>query len=593
MAIMEQKRNGRIVRKHRSLVARLSVVALAVLITGVGVTARGSGSASASANAAGGYKLAPAMMGGGASQPGAAPNATLTLNLSGGNEVTTVDPQVESFVNEIEVSSLVFAPLLALNQHNQVAANAATSMNVSPNGLTYTFTIRPGMTYTDGQPVTAQDYAFAIKRACDPVVNGNYSNILFDVVGCEAWRTADLSKTSKSKLREMEQTVTNAIKALDAHTLRIQLLKPAGYFPFVMATWVTYPARPDLVKAGGANWWKNPKYYIGNGPFKVVSWKPRQQWVLARNDSYFRGRPGLARLIWKEVSSPETALLAYKQGQFDNITLDATLLPQVLGDPTLKQQLHRQVAATTFYIGFDNADKPFNNVKVRQAFAYALNRQQYINQVANGAGKPAGTFLYPGIAGYQTKFQQTYNPAKAKSLLAQAGYPNGQGFPTLQLRYNNTSAAAKERATFWSQQLKQILNVNIQPTPTDPAQLQKLLAARSPQLKIYILGWVQDYPHPQDWLTLVFGNNSSLAPHGWNDPHFNALVNQADKLPIEEATPLYQQADAYLARMAPVAFYLYAEDLELVKPDVKGYVRYPTAAFDTTWQPEKIYKTKP
>jgi oligopeptide transport system substrate-binding protein len=593
MAIMEQTRNGRVVRKHRSLVARLSVVALAVLITGAGLAAHGSGSASASAlNATGGaYKLAPALMGGGASQPGANPNATLTMNLV--NEVTTADPQVESFVNEIGISSKIFAPLLAVNQHLQVAANAATSLNVSPDGRTYTFTIRPGMTYSDGQPVTAQDYAFAIKRACSPVVAGNYSNILFDVVGCQAWRTADTSKVSKSKLREMEQTVSNAIKALDAHTLRIQLLKPAGYFPYVMATWVTYPSRPDLVKAGGANWWKNPKYYIGNGPFKVVSWKPRQQWVLALNESYFRGKPGIKTFIWKEVSSPETALLAYKQGQFDNIALDATLLPQVLGDPTLKQQLHRQVAATTFYIGFDNADKPFNDVRVRQAFAYAMNRQQYINQVANGVGKPAGQFLYPGIAGYQTTFVQTYDPVRAKSLLAQAGYPNGQGFPTLQLRYRNTSAAAKERATFWAQQFKQVLNVNIQPTPTDPAQLQKLLAARSPQLKIYLLGWVQDYPHPQDWLTLVFGNNSSLAPHGWNDPHFNALVNKADKLPIQEATPLYQQADAYLARMAPVAFSYYDEDLELVKPDVKGFVRYPTAAFDITWQPEKIYKTKP
>jgi oligopeptide transport system substrate-binding protein len=324
-----------------------------------------------------------------------------------------------------------------------------------------------------------------------------------------------------------------------------------------------------------------------------VSWKPRQQWVLARNDNYFRGKAGLARLVYKEITSSQTELLAYRQGQIDVATVDSTLLPQVLGNPTLKQQLRRQVAAWTQYMGFNNADKPFNNVKVRQAFAYALNRQQYINQVANGAGKPAGTFLYPGIAGYQTKFQQTYDPAKARSLLAQAGYPNGQGFPTLQLRYNNQSAAQKERATFWAQQLKQVLNVNIQPTPTDPAQLQKLLAARSPQLKIYILGWVQDYPHPQDWLTLVFGNHSSLAPHGWNDRHFNALVNQADKLPIEEAAPLYQQANAYLARMAPVAFYLYAEDLELVKPDVKGYVRYPTSAFDTAWQPEKIYMTKP
>ena len=139
---------------------RWTTLALAVLITGAGLAAHGSGSANA---AGGGFKLAPALMGGGANQPGAVPNATLTLNLV--EEVDTADPQVESFVNDIGVSSLIFAPLLTLNAHNQVAANAATSMNVSPDGTTYTFKIRPGMTYSDGQPVTAGDYAFAIKRA--------------------------------------------------------------------------------------------------------------------------------------------------------------------------------------------------------------------------------------------------------------------------------------------------------------------------------------------------------------------------------------------------------------------------------------------
>jgi oligopeptide transport system substrate-binding protein len=103
----------------------------------------------------------------------AAPNATLTLNL--GHEVDTADPQVEAFDNDIKVSSLIFAPPLTLNAHNQVAANAATSMDVSPDGTTYMLTIRPGMTYSEGKPVTAGDYAFAIKRACDPVGGGQYT----------------------------------------------------------------------------------------------------------------------------------------------------------------------------------------------------------------------------------------------------------------------------------------------------------------------------------------------------------------------------------------------------------------------------------
>ncbi len=541
----------------------------------------------ASGNSA--YKLAPAPMGGGASQPGADPNATLTLNL--GNEVTTVDPQVEAYVNEIAISSKVFAPLLTLNDKNQVAANVATSMQVSKDGRTYTFKLRK-TSYTNGQPVTANDYAFAIKRACDPQVNGEYSNIVFDIVGCQDWRTADPTKTPKARMAQLKAKVDDSVKALDDYTLQVKLVEPAGYFPYVMATWITYPTPRASVEKAGNNWWKQVDLYYGNGPFKLVSHTNKQQWVLERNDDYFRGKPGIKTLVYKEVTSSQTALLAYKQGEFDMIELDPTLLPQVERDPTLKSQLHRQIGANTYSINFNLNVRPFDNVKVRQAFSYAMDREQYIKQIDNNAAQPAGTFLYPGIAGYQTKYQQKYDPQLARKLLAEAGFPNGRGFPTFPYYYDNTDQGAKQRAIFWSQMFKKVLNVNIVPTPMDPAELQNLASNNSPKLKIQAGGWIQDYPHPQDWLSLVYGNGSSLAPIGWNDPHFNVLVNKADKLPIQQATPLYQQADAYLAKMAPSAFYMHAEVLDLVKPNVKGYVRYPTDPFDMIYQPEKVYKTK-
>ena len=533
-------------------------------------------------------QLAGIAMAPGNDQAGADPNATLTLNL--GNEIDSGDPQVLAFLNEIEISSKVFVPLLALNEQNQVASAAAESMTVSADGKTYTFTIRPGMTYSDGVPVTAANYAYAIKRACSPVVNGNYSNILFDIVGCEEWRSADV-EAQKDDLPQLEAAVDASIKALDDQTLQIQLERAAGYFPYVMATWVTYPSRQDLVEAGGDQWWGDPKLYIGNGPFKLVSWTPNQEWVFERNDTYFRGKPGVARLDYREVSSDETALLAYQQGEFDIDGPAASQLPQIEQDPTLSQELHRQVGANTYYISFNNAAKPFDNVNVRQAFAAAMNRDQYIQQINNGVGVAAGTFLYPGIPGYQDETQQTYDPERAKQLLADAGYPNGEGFPTLQLHYDSESAIAQQRATFWSQNFKQVLNVDVQPTPIELAQLQSMRTNNDPSLLIALENWFEDYPHPQDWLSLVFGPGSTRAPLGWNDQQFYDLVTKADSMPIDQAIPLYQQADARLADQAPVAFYLHDENLVLVKPNVKGYITYPTSVVDTVYQMEKIYKT--
>jgi oligopeptide transport system substrate-binding protein len=572
-------------RSHRRERLFLSLLSIALLI---GTLSLGSVAAQSGTPQAAPATLAEIPMAPGADQPGADPDATLTLNL--GNEIDTGDPQVLAFLNEIEISSKVFVPLLALNEENQVAAAAAESMVVSEDGMTYTFTIRDGMTYTDGVPVTAEHYAYAIKRACSPVVSGNYSNILFDIVGCEEWRSADV-EAQQGELPDLEAAVDESIQALDDRTLQIQLERPAGYFPYVMATWVTYPSRQDLVEAGGDQWWGNPETYIGNGPFKLVSWTPDQEWVFERNDDYFRGQPGVARIVYREISSPETELLAYQQGEFDIGAPAATMLPQIEADATLSQELHRQVGANTFYVSFNNAAPPFDNTQVRQAFAAAMNRDQYIQQINNNVGVAAGTFLYPGIPGYQDEVQQTYNPERARELLAEAGYPDGEGFPTLQLHYDSESATAQQRATFWAQNWSQDLNIDVQPTPMDLAQLQSMRTNNDPSLLIALENWFEDYPHPQDWLSLVFGPGSTRAPLGWEDQEFYDLVQEADSLQLDEAIPLYQEADARLAELAPVAFYIHSENLVLVKPNVQGYVTYPTSVVDTVYQVEKIYKT--
>ncbi len=530
--------------------------------------------------------LAQIAMAPGSEQADADPNATLTLNL--GSEITTGDPQVLAFLNEIEISSKIFSPLLALNEENRPAAHAAESVTLSPDGKTYTFTLRSDMTYSDGVPVTAANYAYAIKRGCSPEVAGDYSNILFAIVGCEEWRGAD---PAAADLAQLEASVDESISALDDRTLRIQLKFAAGYFPYVMATWITFPSREDLVEAGGPDWWMDPTRYVGNGPFKLVSWTSGQEWRFERNETYFKGVPGIQTLVYREVDSPETELLAYQQGEFDLIGPSSSLFPQIQADPTLSQQLQRQVGASTFFMAFNNAAAPFDDVRVRQAFASALNRDQYINQIANGVGRPATTFLYEGIPGYQTDVQQTFDPVRAKQLLADAGYADGEGFPTLQLRYASDSAAAQQVATYWAQNILQVLSVTIEPTPMDVAEIQRLRTERDPSLILYTANWFEDYPHPQNWLSLVFGPGSTRSPLGWDNAEFNDLVTQADQLPIEEAIPLYQQADALLTEQAPVAFYLHGENLVLISPSLKGYVTYPTSVVDTVYQMEKIYKT--
>lgn len=524
----------------------------------------------------------------GSEQPDADPEGTLTMNL--GQDIDTGDPQVLAFLNEIEISSNVYVPLLALNEENLPAGAGAESVSLSDDGTVYTFTIREGMTYTDGEPVTAHNYAYAIKRALSPVVAGNYSNTLYAVKGGQAWREADPAADNA----ELEAVVDESIKALDDRTLQITLDFAAGYFPYVMAIWVTYPVREDLVEGNGDTWWQDPANYIGNGPFRLVSHTENQEWVFERNESYFRGAPGIKNLVYKTIDSSETELLSYQaggEGDFDVMGPSSTQLPQIMADPTLSEQLQRGVGASTSWFAMNNAAEPFTDQKVRQAVAFALNRQQYVDQITAGVGIPAGTLLYPGNPAYQEDYQQTYDPEQAAALLEEAGFPGGEGFPPQELFYVADDAASQQQATFFSQNLSDALGIQIQPTPIDGTELQSLRTNRDPSLIFWTGNWFEDYPHPQNWLSLVFGPGTTRAPLGWDDEEFNALVTEADQLPIEDAIPLYQQADAMLAEKAPVAFYRHGENLILIKPNVQGYVSYPTSIFDTTYQFEKVYKT--
>lgn len=528
--------------------------------------------------------LATIPMAPGSEAEGAVADATLNLNL--GSEIDSGDPQVYAFLNEIEIGSKVYVPLLALNEKNEVADAGADQVMVSGDGRVYRFHIREGMTYSDGTPCTANDYAYGIKRALDPEVAGNYSNILYAITGAEAWRSAD---PAAADIADLKAAVDESVKAVDDQTLEIHLDFAAGYFPYVMATWVTYPVRQDLVEGNGAEWWKDINNYIGNGPFKVTEWTSGQQWVFERNDSYFRGAPGIKTLVYKEVDASETELLAYQQDELDLIGPASAQLPQIEADPVLSEQLHRVPGASTSWMSFNNAAEPFNVKEVRQAFSYAMNREQYIAQVLNGVGIPAGTFLYEGIPGYQDEVVQSYDPDKAAQLLEEAGFPGGEGFPQQKLYYNSESAIAQQQATYWAQGFQQNLGVVVEPTPIDSAQIQSMRTNRDPELIFYVGNWFEDYPHPQNWLSLVWGPGSTRAPLGWENQEFYDLVTEADKLPIEEAIPLYQQADAILAEETPGAFFLHGEGLVLIKPKIQGYVTYPTDLMDTRYQIEKIY----
>ena len=282
------------------------------------------------------------------------------------------------------------------------------------------------MTYSDGVPVTAHNYAYAIKRALSPVVAGNYSNTLYAVTGGQAWREADPAGDTS----ELEAAVSESIKALDDRTLQITLDYAAGYFPYVMAIWVTYPVREDLVRARTLDWWRRSRQLHRQRP---VQGHQSHRW--ARNGCSSATRPtsaacrGSRRSVFKEIDSSETELLAYQNGEA-NSTHGAGIVAATAD----RGRCHPQRRAAAWrgrqhQLVLDEqcgrAVRPDGGAPGdrRRAQSRAVHQPDH----DRGGHLPPGTLLYPGNPAYQEDFQQTYDEASAQALLERPGTPGARG----------------------------------------------------------------------------------------------------------------------------------------------------------------------
>jgi oligopeptide transport system substrate-binding protein len=264
----------------------------------------------------------------------------------------TIDPQYGSALAEISIWTLNYEALTKLDDKLQTVPGAAESWEFNQDLTQITFHLREGLNYSDGTPLTAEHFRYAAERTCDPYVAGGYQYVLGDiVVGCQ--ELADLNPGVEEGTpvtidqSAYEQAKANlGVKALDERTLQFSLKAPAPYFPTIASLWVFYPARQDLIEAGGPDWWKDPTKQIGNGPFQIKDMEEQQLITFEPNPNYWGGQPKLDRIEYVYVGDSQTALEAYKAGQLDTLSPDSTQLAAIEADPELKDQLVRYPAPT-------------------------------------------------------------------------------------------------------------------------------------------------------------------------------------------------------------------------------------------------------
>jgi oligopeptide transport system substrate-binding protein len=491
------------------------------------------------------------------------------LRLNAGSEPDTIDPQKASFVGEIGVIMKVFSNLLTFDSNgNLIPEMAAALPTLSADGLVYTFKLKPGLKYSDGQPLTAKNFVYGWQRHCDPEVAGDYAFTGYAIVGCEAYNTADIKKLSKDDLKKLRDAV--GVKAIDDLTLEIKLAARAPYFLSVLATWCGIPTREDMITKGGEKW-TEPATYIGNGPYVLKTWEHQVKMVFEANPNYHRGKAPIDRMEYVMINDAAVAFTAYLNGELDSVGVGSNELKQVQSDAKLKEQYILQPGTCTFYLGFNTTKKPFDNPKVRRAFAQAFDKDSFVKNILLGLGLPANQFLPPGFPGYYKELKSlNFNKAAAAKELEAAGFAGGKGLP--EIKYGFSASPRNQARAEWMQaQLKDNLGVEIKLDPLESKAYTAAVKKTETTPQMYLLGWCQDYPDPQDWYTTVFHSTSTIQHTGWKNEQFDKLTSGADiEADAKKRDDMYKQAAQILIDEAPVAFFWYSVDSFLVKPYVSG-----------------------
>jgi oligopeptide transport system substrate-binding protein len=493
-----------------------------------------------------------------------------------------VDPQKSSFAIEIAILSLAYEGLTRLDTNQETVPAAAESWEYNEDATQITFHLRPDLKYSDGSPLTAENFRYAVERTCDPVTAGEYQSILFEIVGCAefAGLSADENGEPVEYTPEEYEAARAALgaKALDDQTLQIDLTNPAPYYHTIAYTWVFFPVKKEMVDKDPDNWWKSAENHIGNGPFKVTGIDEDQRWAFEANDNYWQGRPKLDGIEYVYIEDATVALEAYRTGDLDMATIEAPQIPEVQADPELSQQFVTYPLAATYNLSMNLTQEPFTDKKVREAFSYAMDRETLCAEIRSGNCLPTLTWIPPGIAGAIEVDKYGFDPEAAVQALAESSYGGPEGLPEITIVYNSDISGRAEEVEWIAGQIRDILGVELTIEPVDGTTqiaLRKDVNTH-PQL-LYFGGWIQDYPDPQNWLSVFWTCDSTFANRvGYCNEEFDALTDQGDTtIDPDERITFYEEAGQILVDDVPGPFLFNDIGNFVVSPNVTGYT--PTA----------------
>lgn len=496
-----------------------------------------------------------------------------------GSNPETLDPALNSAIDGANTIITIFEPLLLINENNEVVGGQAESWETSEDGLTWTFTMRDGLKWSDGTDLNAKDFEYSFKRMVDPNTAAPYAETCLGMIdGFE--EAAGFPDADGNPTAEPNPDALNVKASDDGKTLTIVLSYPCSYFDKMAAFATMSPVQQATVEANGDAWCTSPDTFVSNGPYMITDWTPSERIVLTKNPNYVGGWDNskivsdTITLLLLEDSSASYA--AYNSGE-------AVLIKDVPTDeiPSLTKaedggDFYVDTILGTYYVSLNLQRDAFKDAKVRKALALAIDRDYVANTIMQGTYSAADSIVGPGIVDESGYFHDNGNApyisadyeanlAEAKKLLEEAGYPNGEGYPTIE--YSTNDAGYHVPLAEYLQQAWGDLGITLTINKMEWSSFTP--ARRAGEYDVARNGWVMDYNDPSNMLDLFCSGNGNNDGK-YSNPDFDAAIDAsrvADS--AEHFAQLHKAEDILMEDMGclPIAYY---NDYWLQSPTLKG-----------------------
>ncbi len=492
-------------------------------------------------------------------------NRTQTLQFGNLSEPTDLDPQI---INSLQDFNIVLALFEGLTQYDPKDSHpipgVATHWDSTPDAKTWTFYLRDNAKWSNGDPVTAHDFDYAYRRMLSPALASEYAYMLFCLTGAEDYvggKSTDFS--------------TVGVKVMDDYTIRFSLAYPVPYFPDLIAHASWYPVHQGTIEAHGrmdqrGTRWTRPGNLVGNGPFVLSEWKPNQVIRVTKSPTYWDAEVvRLNGINFYPIESSSSEEAAFRSGQLHVTTgIPIDKIAVYKNDPALRPFLSQETQLATYFYRFNTKKPPLDDIRVRRALSLAIDREQLVSKVTLGGQLPARNLTPPQTGGYTAGDLLSGDIAEAQRLLADAGFPGGQGFPKLEILFN-TNDGHRRIAEAIQQMWRTNLGVDIG-LYNQESKVQSD-SMREGNYTIARMAWIGDYVDASTFLELMLSNSGNNQT-GWANADYDRLVDEARyKIDPTERFALYRQAEKILMDESPIAPIYFYVNSQLQVPNLKGW----------------------